>query len=357
MQLTEYTDKQVEKLLKDYIIKKFMYGSKAVLEDDLLLVEEGIITSLGILTLINFIGEQFDISVASEEIVLNNFKNVNSIKSLVLSKIQASSQQTIIKESTERKLLSVVPVKPSGCKRPFFYVHGLVGYGSDPTLAQYIDSNRPFYGLQAIGLDGQKPPYTRIEDMVAHYIREIQTIQPQGPYLLGGRCLGGHIAFAMAQEFRKCNQQVLLVVMADSPKPLIKEEERVQGWNLWISEGKQNLRQKLTNNGLSHCQIQKILAVAQANFQAIVNHVPQLYPGKVVYFAAQENQEYLKEGGNGFDPLQENGWNRWVKGGIEIIKLPGNHKTYYTEPHVKVFAEKLNSCLEEVDDVLFREPW
>ena len=95
MQLAKYTDKQVEKLLKDYIIKKFMYGAKAVLEDDLLLVEEGIINSIGILTLTNFIAEQFGVSIASEEIVLNNFKNINSIKSLVVSKIQASNQQTM----------------------------------------------------------------------------------------------------------------------------------------------------------------------------------------------------------------------------------------------------------------------
>ena len=345
MQLAKYTDKQVEKLLKDYIIKKFMYGSKAVLEDDLLLVEEGIINSLGILTLINFIGEQFDISIASEEIVLNNFKDVNSIKSLVLSKIQALNQQAIIKESTERKLLSVVPVKPSGCKRPFFYVHGLGGHGSNPTLARHIDSNRPFYGLQAIGLNGQKSPYTRIEDMVAHYIKEIQTVQPQGPYLLGGRCIGGIIAFEIARQLKKHGEQVLVVTMSDTPNPFIEEQQRVDSLNHWRLVEQPRWREKMTEHGLSSTQVENFLRVMDANQQIIANYKPQLYSGRVVYFSAQENRHSI------FDPMQANGWNNWVAGEIKIVKVPGKHGIYHEEPHVRVLAEKLNACLEEVDVV------
>ena len=338
MQLTKYTDKQVEKLLKDYIIKKFMYGSKAVLEDDLLLVEEGIINSLGILTLINYIAEQFGVSIASEEIVLNNFKDVNSIKSLVLSKIQASNQQPIIKESTERKLLSVVPVKPSGCKRPFFYVHGLGGYGSNPTLAKYIDSNRPFYGLQAIGLNGQKSPYTRIEDMVAHYIKEIQTVQPQGPYLLGGRCIGGNIAFEIARQLKRHGEQVLVVTMSDTPNPFIEEQQRVDSLNHWRLVGQAKWREKLTEHGLSSTQIDNSLRVMDANQQIIANYKPQLYSGRVVYFSAQENRDLI------FDPMQANGWNSWVAGGIEVVKVPGKHGIYHQETPRPNFGRKIK-CL------------
>ncbi|MEO1373522.1 MAG: thioesterase domain-containing protein [Cyanobacteria bacterium J06635_10] len=350
MQLAKYTDKQVEKLLKDYIIKKFIYGAKAVLEDDLLLVEEGIINSIGILTLINYIAEQFDVSIASEEIVLNNFKDINSIKSLVLSKIQASNQQTIIKESTEKKLLSVVPVKPSGCKRPFFYIHGLGGHGSNPTLAKYIDSNRPFYGLQAIGLDGQNSLYTRIEDMVAHYIQEIKIVQPQDPYLLGGRCIGGNIAFEIARELKKHGEQVSVVTMSDTPNPFIEEQQRVDILNHWRLVGQPRWRKKMTEHGWSSTQVENFLRVMDANKQIIADYKPQLYSGRVVYFSAQENRDSI------FDPMQANGWNSWVAGEIQIVKVPGKHGIYHEEPHVRVLAEKLNACLEEVDDVLLGEP-
>lgn len=355
MSAKDYTETEIEQLLKDYIIQRFMYGAKAVLEDDWLLIEEGIINSLGIITLISFIGEQFGIPIASEEIVLENFKDVNSIKSLVVSKIKASTHQAIIQEGTERKLLSVVPVKPNGYKRPFFYVHGLWGYGSDPTLAHYLHSERPFYGLQAVGLDGEQAPYTCLEDMVTHYIQEIQTVQPEDPYLLGGRCFGGNIALAMAQELKKRGQRVLLVVMADSPNPIIEEEKRGQLLNHWRLSGKQQAREKLISSGFNLSQVENILRVIEANQQILVNHQPQQYFGRVVYFSASENNEKFKEAAHLFDPMQSNGWNSWVEGGIEVIEVLGNHATYYTEPHVRVFAEKLNACLEEVDGVLLSE--
>lgn len=162
--------------------------SKAVLENDWLLIEEGIINSLGILALISFIGEQFGISIASEEIILDNFKDINSIKSLILSKVKALPQKAFLEEDTEKKLLSIVPIKPNGYKRPFFYVHGMPGYNLDANLAlaRHLNFSRPFYGIQAIGVNEQKTPHTHIENMVAHYIQEMQVIQPEGPYLLGG---------------------------------------------------------------------------------------------------------------------------------------------------------------------------
>ncbi|MEH2340396.1 MAG: thioesterase domain-containing protein [Nostoc sp.] len=172
---------------------------------------------------------------------------------------------------------------------------------------------------------------------------------------MGGQCSGGNIAFAMAQELKKRGQQVLLVVMSDSHNPFIEEEQRVEWLHHWRSFGKQGDREKLISSGFSLRQVDNTLKVIEANHQILVNHQPQRYSGRVVYFSAQENQEYLKEYANHFDPMQPNGWNNWVDGGIEVIGVPGRHGTYHNEPHVRVLAEKLNACLEEVDSVLLSE--
>lgn len=126
----------------------------------------------------------------------------------------------------KRRSRSLGLVKPTGSKRPFFYIHGIGGLGSAPQLARYIDAERPIYSLQAVGLDGETAPHTFIEEMVEHYIREIKTVQVKGFYLLGGQCIGGNIAFEMAQELSKRGEQVSLVVMADSPNPLISAERK-----------------------------------------------------------------------------------------------------------------------------------
>ncbi|MEG5048077.1 AMP-binding protein [Microcoleus sp. B4-C1] len=259
----------------------------------------------------------------------------------------------IIQENRRKEFRALVPINLNGNKRPLFYVHSIGGLDSVSTLVRYLDPERPFYGFQAVGLDGEKAPYTRIEDMVEHYIQDIQTVQPEDPYLLVGGCTGGNIAFEMAQQLKKRGQQVLLVVMVDSLNPLITQERKMQTWNHWISSGKQNRREKLINSGLNINQVENILKVWEANYQIIINHVPQMYSGRVVYLAATENRK--QEFGHQFDPMQPNGWNSLVAGGIEIIEVPGSHLTLHFEAHVRVLAEKLNACLEEVDGVLLPE--
>ncbi|MEH1934231.1 MAG: AMP-binding protein [Nostoc sp.] len=259
----------------------------------------------------------------------------------------------ILRENRKEEFTSLIPINPNGNKRPLFYVHSIGGLDSASTLVRYLDSERPFYGFQAVGLDGEKAPYTRIEDMVKHYIQEIKTVQPEDPYLLVGGCIGGNIAFEMAQQLKKQNQQVLLVVMVDSLNPLITQEQKMQTWNHWISSGKQNRREKLINSGLSVNQVENILKVWEANYKIIINHVPQVYSGRVVYFSARENRDLSF--GYQFDPMQPNGWNNWVSGGIEIIEVSGSHLTMHFETHVREFAEKLNACLEELDCVLLPE--
>lgn len=241
------------------------------------------------------------------------------------------------------KARSLVPIRPDGHKRPFFYVHG----GSDPTLANYLHFDRPFYGLQAIGLNGEQHPYTRMEDIITHYIQEIQTVQPEGPYLLGGRCTGGNIAIEMAQELKKQGQQVLLVVMADSPNPWITEEHKNQTWNYWLTSGKQDQRKTLIGQGLSIDQVENILKVSDANYQMVIYHLPQIYSGRVVHFFAEENRG--QSFADMFDPMKVDGWNDWVEGGIQVIEVPGRHGIFHNEPYVQVLAEKMNACLEQVD--------
>ena len=85
---------------------------------------------------------------------------------------------------------------------------------------RYLGSDRPVYGILQRGLDGQHAFDTQIEDMAARCIQEILSLQPEGPYLLGGRCIGGLVAFEMAQQLRAQAQKVALLVLFDTPTPL-----------------------------------------------------------------------------------------------------------------------------------------
>jgi len=56
--------------------------------------------------------------------------------------------------------------------------------------------------------------------MAAHYIQALRTVQPEGPYLLGGFCNGGLVAYEMARQLQAEGQSIeslILIEPAYSP--------------------------------------------------------------------------------------------------------------------------------------------
>ncbi|NET59030.1 MAG: acyl carrier protein [Symploca sp. SIO2E6] len=90
MNLTkDYNEQQLEQIIKDHIVKEFMYNkSDVLLSNDLPLIKEGIIDSMGIFQLINFIEQQFGFTLNPEEVSRKNFQTINAIKSFVITKLQ-----------------------------------------------------------------------------------------------------------------------------------------------------------------------------------------------------------------------------------------------------------------------------
>jgi phthiocerol/phenolphthiocerol synthesis type-I polyketide synthase E len=111
----------------------------------------------------------------------------------------------------------LVTIQNSGSRPPFFCIHGAGGnvliYRE---LSENLGSDQPFYGLQSQGLDGSYPPLTRIEDMAALYVKAIRRRQPHGPYLLGGYCGGGLIAFEVAQQLQSEGEEIALLALLDT---------------------------------------------------------------------------------------------------------------------------------------------
>src|SRR5205085_5695962 len=96
----------------------------------------------------------------------------------------------------------LVAVQASGSQRPFFYLHG--AWDSDAFycfhLAQHLGPDQPFYALAPYNFDGVQNVPT-IEEMAAAHISSLRAIQPEGPYLMGGFCNGGLVAYEMACQF------------------------------------------------------------------------------------------------------------------------------------------------------------
>jgi amino acid adenylation domain-containing protein len=117
-----------------------------------------------------------------------------------------------------------VMLHPGGSGTPFFCVHG--GQGGIylfRTLAQLLGDDRPVYGLQSLGAPADAFPYRTIEEIAACYTRAVLEVQAQGPFLVGGYCFGGIVAYEMAQQLRRAGHEVALVVSFNGPNPAARK--------------------------------------------------------------------------------------------------------------------------------------
>lgn len=70
--------------------------------------------------------------------------------------------------------------------------------------------------MRPYGIANYPDEHTRISEMVDYYIQQMQTVQPQGPYLVGGLCAGGVLAFEIACQLQSRGETVELVALFDT---------------------------------------------------------------------------------------------------------------------------------------------
>jgi amino acid adenylation domain-containing protein len=268
---------------------------------------------------------------------------------------------------------SLVPIQAGGSKPPLFFVHGAGGnvllYRE---LALHLGNDQPFYGLQAQGLDGRKPPYTSFEDMATHYVKEVRSLQPEGPYYLGGYCLGGAIALEMAQQLVSQRHEVALLAMVEtynfSSAPAVLPfyySRRLQNlmfhWqNLWTLPMRDKLAffSKKSRTELERAKLKLIIALsrlaqklkwsthekyphidlAKANDKAHFNYVPKSYNGQITLFRPKEHFV----GRNQYDF----GWGEVAQKGVEVRILQVYPRGSLVEPFVRELARQLENCIE-----------
>ncbi|MHC0068640.1 non-ribosomal peptide synthetase [Nostoc sp. UIC 10890] len=299
---------------------------------------------------------------------------VEQIASLLRQKEWSATLSGVTESSHAWESLVMIQ-SGSQTKPPLFCIHAVWGnvlfYRK---LARYLDKEQPFYALQAQGVDGKQAPLTSIRKMASHYIREIQTIQPNGPYFLGGFSLGGLLAYEIAQQLHTQGQEVQLLAIFDTSAPSMTEfnsdssETKLQAvWErsflhfrrllslgfkdqvayIWkklhwhLMRGKVNFFYKFYLHYIKRSLLElRLLEVHKANHQARKSYTAEVYPGKLTLFRSDETFVQF-----GDDP--ELGWGQVATGGVEIYYVPGTiHTTIMEEPGVKVLAEKLQASLD-----------
>ena len=113
-------------------------------------------------------------------------------------------------------------LRREGSKRPLFLARPATRSGgalSYAALARHIDADRPVYVFQNRPLLDAAEPYESIEQMATEYLAALREVQPRGPYLLAGWCLGGKTAFEIANRLAARADHVATLLLFDTTAP------------------------------------------------------------------------------------------------------------------------------------------
>src|SRR5262249_5369960 len=107
-----------------------------------------------------------------------------------------------------------------GSNPALFMVAGVGGHVfTFHKFARILGTAQPVYGVKAIGVDGTVEPPDTVEEMAAHYVKEITALRPQGPYLLSGYSIGAIIAYELALQLRALGHRVDALFVFDMLAP------------------------------------------------------------------------------------------------------------------------------------------
>jgi amino acid adenylation domain-containing protein len=274
---------------------------------------------------------------------------------------------------------AIIPIQEGGSMPPFFCVHGwgggIVDYGE---MARLLGSDQPVYGIPAI--EGE--PHTRIEEMAEYYIQAIRSIQPYGPYRLGGYCFGGVVAFEIARQLRAEGDEIALLAILEGYAPIATDFWSI--WNLtslrnivsnvphWLRDFtgmdvpqqsariRRNMRlmskyfarliQRSEDVDLRDFLDGDVELIPEKNrhlmeiqIQAERNYHPQPIDLKITLFRIQRLSLFRAQ-----DPSM--GWGQLAKRGVEIRMLDGSHSTILMRPQVVSLAKQLKASLDQVNN-------
>ncbi len=112
-------------------------------------------------------------------------------------------------------------LRRGGERAPFVLFHGFLDGGVYALeLARRTAPDRPFLALHPHDADGAREPLPpSIEAMAEEHLRVIRELAPHGPYVLGGFCNGGRVAYEAALRLRAAGEEVPLLVIFTTPPP------------------------------------------------------------------------------------------------------------------------------------------
>jgi acyl-coenzyme A synthetase/AMP-(fatty) acid ligase/thioesterase domain-containing protein/acyl carrier protein len=260
-----------------------------------------------------------------------------------------------------------VPLQPAGTRSPLFCLHNHAGHVLEyRQLATLMGPDQPVYGIRSSHTESTTE--FRLENLAKQYVREIQRVQPDGPYHLCGNCFGGLIAFEVAQQLRRGGEEVAVLALIDTAFPagmlktIVRRLSVSKNWRelsrLSIKDRILSLRGKLTRYFLwvsgqleRHLQFRsedrsRGSGFSQGSLQTVdyykeveKRYRPRTYGGNMTLVCLDVKENQL-------------GWEKVGGRNLKIVRLTDQDSGYSNphlvhEPYVKSLADALSALLND----------
>lgn len=240
-----------------------------------------------------------------------------------------------------------IPIQANGTTTPLFFVHGADGEVLRfVPIARRLGEDRPFFGLRARGIDHGAVPDPSIDQVAADYVSEIRAVQPRGPYVLGGFCMGATIVFEMTRLLEAAGEKITLLVLVD-PRFAQPTDPRYRLWRLArrVRDGRLGSR--------AMRRLRRMVARAQPAPVAPPSEVWQAFdrareayrprpseiPAAVIF-----SNDYLQYG------VPEWGALRLTRGSQRVTHVQAAHGDLFRQPAVEELAAHIGAALTLADE-------
>lgn len=263
------------------------------------------------------------------------------------------SQATFLKSKTIRALSGIIQsnkqenevsplvmLEQGGDKTPLFILHPIGGsvfyYLS---LVRFLNHDRPIYGLQDPSVDQEKVLFNTLEDMATTYRKNIQTVQPKGPYYLCGASFGATLVIEIAHQLLQHNEQVNFIGLLDGWATFSSvQRDEHYARSIILRHQQDETSHVLPKNVENQIIWEKMLA---HRISMMIKYQPKKLSAKITLFKANK---ILQE----YQPINadDNHWSAYSTYPINIIQISGDHNTILQEPHVHLLAKHIQQCLD-----------
>ena len=261
-------------------------------------------------------------------------------------------------------------IEQNGNEPLFFWI------GADARAKSLSDNIAPNHEVFIVGFETllvDQPTAThRMEEIARELVLAIRKKQVQGPYRLGGFCLGGVVAYEVARQLTMLEQEVELLVLIEQfnycssakvrfatglRRTIIRanfhfgELRRLErsDFPIYVRRRWRSIKSSITDlywrfssrfrmleRQFRTPDLERILYVAACSYE------PKQLGCPTVIFRCKDYS--IQSAG---DPYF--GWRDLFTGRSEVDEVPGDHLGMFQEPNVQVLAEKLRAQLQKAN--------